>query len=284
MAQLEDPRRVEFSGRDGGFGRVECANQRDRLAARLRDGGWTLRLDSARPSRLANDRSADDLDVESEIANHAADHAQLLVVLLAEDGEVGLRGEQEFRDDRRDRAEMARTRSPAERPGGLPHLDPGLTLGRDHLVALGCEDHVDTRIATVPQIDFARARVIAQVRGVFELGRVDEDRNPDAVGPLARLVDERQVAGVERTHRGHQRDLRARGALAVRERAKLRNRFDDTHAGYRYECLASGNFELATSSAKFRAACEASQPRFTYCLTKLGVQSVRPSMSCITRT
>jgi hypothetical protein len=146
---------------------------------------------------------------------------------------VRLRGEQQLRDDRRDRAKMARARSAAEGLGGLPRFDPGLARGPDHLVALGCKDHVDTRVATALQILFTGARVAAHVRGAVELGRIDEDLNPDPVGALARDVDERQVTGVERTHRGHQRDLRTRCAFVIRERLKLRNRSDDTHSGYR---------------------------------------------------
>ena len=40
--------------------------------------------------RLAQDRAAEDLDGQDQIAHHAADNEQLLIVLLAEDRDVGL--------------------------------------------------------------------------------------------------------------------------------------------------------------------------------------------------
>ena len=54
------------------------------------------------PVRLARDRHADDLDGKVKIAHHAADHAPLLVVLAAEDGDVGLDDVEELRDDLED--------------------------------------------------------------------------------------------------------------------------------------------------------------------------------------
>ena len=46
-----------------------------------------MRLDSGQPVRLADDRRADDLDVQIEVEHHPLDAGQLLGVLLPEDGE-----------------------------------------------------------------------------------------------------------------------------------------------------------------------------------------------------
>ena len=50
-------------------------------------------------------------------------------------------------------------------------------------------------------------RIAVEVLVRAELQRIDEDRRDDAVGAAPRLRDQRHVAGVERAHRRHQRDV-----------------------------------------------------------------------------
>lgn len=55
--------------------------------------------------------SADDLDVEIEIADHAPDHGELLKILFTEDGEIGLGEMKQLGDDRADTGEECPTPS-----------------------------------------------------------------------------------------------------------------------------------------------------------------------------
>ena len=77
---------------------------------------WTIAAREREAVGLAHGRAADDLDVpEAEVALHAADHRELLVVLLAEHRDVGPRGEEELGDDGCDTAEVTGSRRAAER-------------------------------------------------------------------------------------------------------------------------------------------------------------------------
>jgi hypothetical protein len=81
---------------------------------------------------LAHGRDADDLDAEVEVQRHPADDGQLLVVLLAEDRDVGPYGEEELGDDGRDPSEVARPERALHRLTERPGIDVGLEAGGVH--------------------------------------------------------------------------------------------------------------------------------------------------------
>ena len=148
---LEQRRRRALAARHGRLGRVERAHQHQRLAALRR-----IEIDVAtrhrEPVRLAHDRRADDLDVEQQVAGQAANHLELLEVLLAEDRDVGPRGDEELRHHGRDAAEEMRPRAAAERLAEFAHLDAGLGAVGIQLGRVGREDGIDTGRATLREI------------------------------------------------------------------------------------------------------------------------------------
>ena len=56
---------------------------------------------------VALGRHADDLHGKLEVADHLADYRELLIILLAEQGEIGLHLIEQPGDDGRDAVEMA---------------------------------------------------------------------------------------------------------------------------------------------------------------------------------
>ena len=137
----------------------------------------------------------------------------LLGVLLAEVGAVGLDHVEQLRDDGADAGEVARAAVRA-----LEDLAEALDdhlrarAGAVDLVLLGCEQDV----GAVPLGDVAVAALVArvglEVARVVELRGVDEQRDDDHVVLLARGADQRLVAGVEGAHGGDEAD--AAGALS----------------------------------------------------------------------
>ena len=69
-----------------------------------------MREERARPSGSRTVGRADDLDRQVEVAGQAPDDQQLLVVLLAEDRDVGLALDQQLGDDGGDAGEVGRPR------------------------------------------------------------------------------------------------------------------------------------------------------------------------------
>ena len=103
--------------REGARRRVEPARRGRAPAPARRSRGTRCASSSRAPSGSRTVRSADDLDGQEQIARHAADDEELLVVLLAEDRDARADDGEELGDDRRDALEVARARAPAERLG-----------------------------------------------------------------------------------------------------------------------------------------------------------------------
>ena len=97
----------------------------------------------------------------------------------------------------------------------LAHLDPRLESRRVHLVAVRREDEVDTGIGGGRQVALLVARVGGQIGALAELGGVDEEAHHDRVAFGARGREQREVAGVQRAHRGHEADRPLAGGLEL---------------------------------------------------------------------
>jgi len=89
---------------------------------------------------------------------------------------------------------------------------------------------VDAGVAADREVGLLRARVGGEVARVVELGRIHEDRDPDAVGALPRDLEQRSVPRVQRAHRRHERDAPPRGALRVGARLESLYVVDALHA------------------------------------------------------
>ena len=98
---------------------------------------------------LAHGRHRPDPHREVEVAGHAPDHRDLLRVLLAEVGDVGLNGVEELGDHRGDAAEVLRPaprRVAAEHLGQALDLDVGGEAVRVDLFDRRRVDEVDARL------------------------------------------------------------------------------------------------------------------------------------------
>ena len=89
-----------MSRRSIGGSRVQRLVQNDRPRRDLRGDRYTLRLESARPSRSRTIGQPHDLDGKREVRTSCAHDLQLLVVLLAEERPARPRGVEQLGDHR----------------------------------------------------------------------------------------------------------------------------------------------------------------------------------------
>ena len=162
---------------------------------------------------LPHGRQAADLDRNVEIAHQALDRLELLVILLAEQGDIGLSLHQQLDDDRRHPGEVAWPELVLETCRRRPvDTDQRRETRRVHAVEIGREDQIGTGRLDHRAIALEVARIGRKVLVGGELLGVDEDRHDHPVGDVARRRDERHVAGVERAHRRDEGDPLAAGA------------------------------------------------------------------------
>ena len=98
--------RVAFAGGEEEIGFVEGEAEAGGLGA-LGGGEILVAGGAGEPVGFADGGAGEDLDGEAEVADHAADDAELLGVLLAEDGQVGEDDVEELGDDGADAVEVA---------------------------------------------------------------------------------------------------------------------------------------------------------------------------------
>ena len=163
------------------------------------------------PDRLA----ADDFDRHRELGDHVAQHHQLLVVLLAKQGDVGLDDLKELHDDRRDAAEVTGSK--------LTFEDFHLLGGRLDVVGLGCRVHLalvrckedrNAGILELGSVVGKRARVALEIFRRAELQTVDEDGSGNLRAMLVGGTDQGYVPFVEIAHgrdEGHATEAWAQG-------------------------------------------------------------------------
>ena len=143
-------------------------------------------------------RMVEDLDanIHVEVGHQLADDQRLLRVLLAEVGDVRTHHVEQLRHHRRDAVEVR-----GAPLGGLEclrewsrDLDGCGKAGWVDLVEAGGEQ--DRGAGRARQLSVARfvARIGAQIGGVVELDRVDEDRDDDLAAVLRRALDQAEVA------------------------------------------------------------------------------------------
>lgn len=142
----------------------------------------------------------ENFDREIEIANHAPDDGQLLVVFFAKNGGTRLDQVEELEDDEANAVEMAgaggsaegfRKRGFADAEGVAEKVEAGRGWG---------EDEIHAFLATLFKVGLDRAGVGGEVTEAVELGWIDKDRNRDAASgadELAGVANECEVAVVE---------------------------------------------------------------------------------------
>ena len=175
---------------------------------------------------LAHGRHPAQLDRQVEVGHEAAQHRQLLRVLLPEVGLGRGRDGEELGDDGGDSPEVPRPRRALERFRRAAHLDGGGETGRIQLLDRGMKEEVYPRLGQQGGVALERPRIVLEVLARAELQRVHEDRGDDVrvLGP--RRGHQRQVPPMQRPHRQHHADVANQHAAA---RAHLCNRLDDLH-------------------------------------------------------
>ena len=181
------------------------------------------------PVRLPDRRSPDDFHRHVQIIHHATNHQQLLVVLLAENGEIRLHPVEQLGDHRGHTAEEMRPGLGAE-PAGRP-LDhhPGGVVGRVHGTDIRQVDEIDAELLEPRQISRLVPRVAFEILARSELGRIDENRHHQAPGDLPPVAHQRQMPLVQGTHGRHQGDLRPAATPAADDPAQCRRLPHDLH-------------------------------------------------------
>jgi hypothetical protein len=150
----------------------------------------------------------DDLDGQSELAHHLADHHQLLVVLAPEHGAARAAAEHAGKELHHHRAhahEEPGTEVPLEDVGDLRigvHLE-GLRLGVQVVLARR-EQHVAAGGLQLGAVGVPGARVAVEVLVRQELQPVHEDAGDGDVAQPRGLAHEREVAVVQVAHGGHE--------------------------------------------------------------------------------
>jgi hypothetical protein len=176
-----------------------------------------LRELSASPSSARLDRAPDD--------------RELLVVLLAEDRDVGPDQVQELHDDRRDALEMPGPERPAEdaRQARYVHDRAAGRAERIHLRDGRQEQHVGAELAEQRGVGLRRPRIGGEVLARAELQRVHEHARNHAARVQVGRADEARVPGVQVAHGRDERDALAREPPLVHEGAHVRDPRDGLH-------------------------------------------------------
>src|SRR5262249_39638120 len=178
---------------------------------------------------VAHRRMAGDLDIEVEIARHAPDDLELLVILRAENSGVRPDHVEELGDDRRYAAKVAGTKLAGEERRKALNLDRRLVAFGIDLSRRGVEKNVDVFFFEKRAVAREVARIGSEVLARRELRRVDEKRGDYAVAELFRRAHEREMAVVQRAHRGHERDALAGAPLGVGPGLHFFYGLDDAH-------------------------------------------------------
>jgi hypothetical protein len=141
------------------------------------------------------------------MADQPPDHEQLLVVLLAEHGDIRLGLVEQLGHHRGDTAEEMRPRHALEPLARPVDRDPGrVSLGVHHR-DVRHPDELRSGRGELVEVARLVARVAGEVLGRRELARVDEDRDQHPVGALKRPADQREVPLVQGSHGRDEPDL-----------------------------------------------------------------------------
>ena len=183
------------------------------------------------PGRFAHDRAADDFDGKIQIDDRAPDDGELLAVFLAEVGALGANEVKKLGDDGDNALEEDGARSPAK---NVRHRSRGNHLGERfatavHFLGGGGENSFHTRFLAKFQISLERSRIGVQVFAGGKLQGVDKNTRDNQIVFRHSLLNEAQVAGVQRAHRGNESNLFALATL-FQIGAQVGNCLQQTHS------------------------------------------------------
>ena len=124
---------------------------------------------------FAQGRHASDLHRNVEVAHGAGDDPELLIILLAEQGDVGSDLVDELGDHGRDPGEMPGPVFPTQPLREARYLDPGREAGRVHGLDVRQVGGIHPRFRQESEVRLDVARIPREVLRWAELGRVHED-------------------------------------------------------------------------------------------------------------
>ena len=150
--------------------------------------------------RFSDGGYADDFEGEVEVPGHASDDNQLLGVLLAEIGAVGLDDVEELGNNGGDADEVAGPRGAFVEIGDGAGVDPGVGAGAVHLLRGWGEDEADAGLVEHLEVTVEVTGVGCEVLVGAELGGVDENGGGYGVVLGGCTFDEGHVAAVEVAH------------------------------------------------------------------------------------
>src|SRR6185437_1096629 len=188
------------------------------------------------PIGLAHDRHALDPHGDVEVAHNAANHLELLPVLLAEASDIGLRLLKELGHDGSDAGEMAGAEWAALTLGDWARADAGGESLRIDLLEWRRVEQVAAGGGELGGVAALVAWIAGEILIGGELRRVYEQARDNPVAQLARPGDQRQMAAMERAHGRHQRyglagpPPRAHAATQLRDAARNRQLADPLRA------------------------------------------------------
>src|SRR5262249_49166638 len=165
------------------------------------------------------------LELEVQVADELSQDGELLRVLEAEVRAPRADDVEELQADGRNTAEVTRSRLPLERLRELLDVDPGLEPRRIEVVRAGREEEVDSCVLRDSRVGLLVPWIARVVLALGELGPVHEEARDDEVVLGARRFEERDVPGVQRTHRRNEPDV----VVGRARSAQLGDRADDPH-------------------------------------------------------
>ncbi len=202
---------------------------------------------------IADDGAYDDFDCEAQIGDHAAEDGDLGRVFLAEEGEVGLGGDDKLGDDCGDAAKVAGARSAVEAVAEAGDFDKcGIGAVGVELFDRRSEEDIGSLGFGEGAVGRERAGIASVVLIGAELRGVDKEADGDVGAGRAGGAQERSVACVERAHRGHEADG---VALRATKRAGPVAEFDDSS-----EDLHQRRFDFCFNTSRAARFTTASAP------------------------
>ncbi len=221
-----------FVGRHAPVQRARCVAQRAWQGNRAGAFG-IIKIDITRRQGeaiiIALGRHTDNLHRQVKVSNEAANHGQLLIILLTKIGGVRHNLLKKLGNDRRDAIKMARPRQAVEPLTDASHRDIGGKAFWIHCFNRRQPQHITPGISQHPRVGLFPAWIAAKILVRAKLFRVDEDRGNDARRGAPCRLDKRDMAGMKRPHGRHEGHLRTLGAEGGNSATQFGNGTDDQH-------------------------------------------------------
>jgi hypothetical protein len=181
------------------------------------------------PVRLTQDGRPENPGRDVEVADEAADHRELLPVLLAEHGEIGAGLVEQLGHDLRHAVEMTGPRGAAQTVGQAGDADLGREAVGVHLLYRRREEEVAARLGEHGGVTRLVAGIGREILGRGELGGVDENCRHHPVRMGAAHIEEREMPRMERAHGRGQGDPLARRPPSRDAPAQIADAADRLH-------------------------------------------------------